>query len=294
MTNKEEKEQQVLSRLVRWAEKQEAIRAMLLTSSRTNPHAELDSFSDYDVILVVKDIQPFLKDESWLEDFGKVLVMYRDPVKSEYGFEKFGRVTHYQNYTKIDYAVWPVGLMKKVIKMPELPDYLDDGYKVLVDKDNLTKGMKPPTYTAFIPKPPTGKEYREIIDNFFNETAYVAKTLRRDNIFAVKLNLDNGMKIEYLRTMLEWLMEIENGWTLKTGAYGKGLKKRIRPQLWAELESTYVGAGKEENWEALFKTIELFRKVATEVGNHLGYTYPIDMDRRVVKYLQNVRNNNTI
>jgi hypothetical protein len=41
----------------------------------------------------------------------------------------------------------------------------------------------------------------------------------------------------------------------------------------------------EENWEAMFKTITLFRKVAIEVGTHLGYTYPHPMDREVVAYL---------
>src|SRR4030042_3415277 len=100
--------------------------------------------------------------------------------------------------------------------------------------------MQPPTYQAFIPKPPTETEYLEINDNFYNEVMYVAKSIRRDNIFAIKLNMDHWMKQVYLRTMLEWLMEIEHGWNVKTGAFGKGLKKLVRPELWEELETTYV------------------------------------------------------
>jgi aminoglycoside 6-adenylyltransferase len=282
-------EKAVIKKITEWAESKPDIRAVLLTSSRANPNATLDEFSDYDVIFVTEDINPYLEDEKWLGDLGKVLMIYRDPIRFEYGFERFTRVTYYWDYLRIDYTAWPIGLLQHIASITELPSYLDDGYKILLDKDNLAKGMKPPTYLAFMPKPPMEKEYLEIIDNFYNEAMYVAKSIRRDNIFAIKLNMDHWMKQVYLRTMLEWLMEIENGWNVKTSAFGKGLKKLIKPKLWAELESTYVGAGKEENWEALFKTINLFRKIVDEVGKSLHYAFPADMDCRVMEYLQKVK-----
>ena len=97
------------------------------------------------------------------------------------------------------------------------------------------------------------------------------------------------MKFGCLRQMLEWRMGIENGWSVKPGAYGKGLKGRVEPGIWAELEATYVGAGTDENWETLFRTIDLFRKVAREVGDRLGYGYPGEMDQQVVAYLESIR-----
>ena len=45
----------------------------------------------------------------------------------------------------------------------------------------------------------------------------------------------------------------------------------------------------DSNWEAMFRTIALFRKVATGVGARLGFAYPSDLDRRAVDYLQKVR-----
>ena len=50
-------EQAIIHRLVQWGERQELVRAMLLTSSRTNPVAPVDALSDYDIIVVVTDIQ---------------------------------------------------------------------------------------------------------------------------------------------------------------------------------------------------------------------------------------------
>jgi len=66
--------------------------------------------------------------------------------------------------------------------------------------------------------------------------------------------------------------------------------KWLRSDLWTELENTYTGAGLEENWQAMFKTIALMHKTATEVGGHLGFTYPQDMDRRTGAYLLKVKN----
>jgi hypothetical protein len=59
--------------------------------------------------------------------------------------------------------------------------------------------------------------------------------------------------------------------------------------IWEELESTYAGAGTADNWEALFRTMALFRRVATEVADDLGHVYPLDLDRRVTAYVREIR-----
>jgi len=261
---------------------------MLLTSTRTKPGATVDAFSDYDIIIAVTDVRRYLENEGWLEDFGEVLVVYRDPVSYEYGFERFIRVCNYQDGTKVDYTVWPVGLLQHVAGEPELPDYLDVGYTVLLDKDSLTDRLRPPTYMAHVPTAPTEREYQFLVEEFFNITIYVAKHICRGDLMPLKYCLDQVAKQEKLRRMLEWRIEVDHNWSLKPGAYGKGLKKHLTPETWTELESTYVGAREEENWEALFATIALFRRIAVEVADSLGFTYPEGLDQRVVKYLRDI------
>ena len=283
-------EDEIIHRLVHWAEGQASIRAMLLTSSRAVPNALLDAFSDYDIVLVVTEVRPFYADDSWLEDFGKVLVVYRNPLRLEYGLEQFGRVTLYEDGTKIDYTVLSVAWLRRILEDSKLPDELDAGYAVLLDKDQLTGRLKSPTYTAYIPNPPTQAEYQSAIEEFWSEAPYVAKNLWRDELIFAKYNLEYVMKFEKLGHMLVWRMEIDHDWSVKPGVYGRGLKKRLNSEIWSELETTFVGAGTDENWQALFNTIELFRKVAIEVGDHLGYAYPFDLDQRVLKYLWKVKN----
>ena len=129
-----------------------------------------------------------------------------------------------------------------------------------------------------------------VVEVFFLDATYVAKLLWRDDMMAAKHLLDYCMKQEHLRPMLEWRVEIDHQWSVKPGPYGRRLKHWLRADLWAELENTYTGAELEVNWEALFRTIALFRKVAIEVGERLGYIYPDDLDRRAVVYLQKVKN----
>jgi aminoglycoside 6-adenylyltransferase len=283
------REDPLIQRLMQWGEDQEAVRAMLLTSSRANPNADVDLFSDYDVILVVVDILPYFKERSWLEDFGEVLVIYRDPVRSMYGFERSALITQYEDGAKIDFTLWPIHLLQRIIEDRELPPNLDIGYEVLLDKDGVARGLRPPTYSAYIPSPPSEEEYQELIEVFFHEATYVAKNLWRGDLMAAKYNLDHVMKLKKLGRMLEWRIEVDHDWSLMMKNYGRGLRKILDDKTWFELENTYAGPDHEKNWEALLNTITLFRRIAKEVGHRLGYIYLNDLDQRMMDYLHRVR-----
>lgn len=280
----------MISQLVEWAENQAPVRAMLLTSTRAIPNAPVDAFSDYDVILVTADIHPFYVDRSWLEDFGRVLVGYWDPIYREpdYHCDVFGNVIQYEDGLKIDFTLWPIELLGRIAAASELPAELDAGYKVLLDKDGLTEGLPSPTYTAYIPKPPGNERFQTLVNDFFSDAPYVAKCLWRDELLPAKWCLDFDMKHVHLRPMLEWRVQLHHGWSVKIGALGKGLKRHLPAYIWRQLENSYTGAGIEENWEALFNTMALFRQVAAEVAEGLGYKYPHELDRRVTEECRRV------
>lgn len=283
----------MIHRLVAWGEQRPDVRAMLLTSTRAIPGANLDAWSDYDVILVVGDIQPFDAARGWLDDFGEVLVAYWDPVRCdpETGIPEGGNVTQYADTSglKIDFTLWPVERMQRIVTAPVLERELDAGYRVLLDKDRLSANLPAPTYRAYVPQRPDEATYQLLINDFFVGVPCVAKYLLRDELLPAKWVLDYDMRDTYLRPMLEWRMACEHDWAVPTGALGKGLKKRLPPDIWTELEATYAGAGLEENWESLFRMIAFYRRIAREVGVHLGYAYPEDLDRRVTGHAHRMR-----
>jgi aminoglycoside 6-adenylyltransferase len=243
---------------------------------------------------VVEDIRPFFEDRSWLDDFGRVLVAYWDGIEPEpdHGVEQTGNVVHYDDGLKIDFRLWPVALLRRISDAPAPPDELDAGYAVLLDKDRLAADLRPPTYMAYVPDRPDEEAYLTWVNDFFSDAPYVAKFLWRDEMLPAKWVLDQDMKHKYLRRMLEWSIERDRGWSEPTDWLGKGLKKRLPADIWEALEATYAGAGVEENWEALFRTLALFRRVAVEVTEDLGYAYPHDLDRRVTGYVRNIRDLN--
>lgn len=282
--------QAIERRLIAWAEQRDFVRAMLITSTRADPAAAVDAYSDYDIVLVVADVRAMHINRNWLADFGPVMVSYWDPVflNPTFGLEQTGNVTYYMSGLHIDFSLWPIELMRRIAAAPTLPDDLDVGYRVLLDKDGLTDGLRPPTHTAYIPKPPTESAFQQMIEDFLSDAPYVAKCLLRDELLPAKWCLDYDMKHVFLRPMLEWHMECDHGWQVPLGVLGKGLKRRLRPDLWRELESTYASGDIESQWPALFRTLALFRRAGVDVANCLGFTYPSDKDAAMLALVQHM------
>jgi len=124
------KNNKIIQSLIEWCQGRKDVRALLLTSLRTNPQAPVDLFSDNDVILAVTDIQPYFQDRSWMEAFGRVLVLYRDPIRLDHGLERFAYIIQYEDGTKIDFTLWPAELLRQIAGETELRPELDNGYAV--------------------------------------------------------------------------------------------------------------------------------------------------------------------
>jgi aminoglycoside 6-adenylyltransferase len=261
---------------------------MILTSSRARGDETVDALSDYDVIVAVTDADAFARDTDWARACGAPLARWGDE-HEVLGLTTFFRGVVYEDGVKIDWTIWPDELLERVAAAEPLPEDLDVGYRVLLDKDGRTSGWKPATYRAHIPAKPSAAEYGALVEEFWWSSTYAAKSLWRDELVIARFALDIDMKLGVLRKFLEWRIQLDHDWSVRPGAYGRGLKRALPPDLWSELERTYVGPGLEENWEALFRTNALFRRVAIDVGDALGYDYPRDVDDRMTALLQEVR-----
>jgi aminoglycoside 6-adenylyltransferase len=281
-------EAQVLAKLVAWGEADEGIRALILTSSRARRDETVDQLSDYDVIVAVRDPVAFARDDSLARALGRPLVRWGDQG------EVLGVTMHflgvvYDDAVKVDFTLWPVELLERVAASPVLPDDLDVGYRVLLDKDGPTSRWQEPTYRAHIPAKPKRAEYDAQVEEFWWSTTYAAKGLWRGEVVFVKFVLDFDSKLGPLRRFLEWRIELDHEWRLRPGAFGRGLERLLPTDLRDELAGTYVGSEVADNWDALFRTTALFRRVATEVGDAFGYRYPQEIDDAVTAQLRAVR-----
>jgi aminoglycoside 6-adenylyltransferase len=274
----------ILDWLIGWATELPTIRAVIMSSSRTRPDGPLDVLSDYDIILALTNPEDFATVEDWQADYGPPMVRWGDQ-NELLGLTTYFRGVVYQDYIKIDWTIWPDALLERIGEQPTLPEELDEGYRVLLDKDGRTARWQPPTHRAFIPTRPTESEYRALVEEYWWGATYAAKSLWRDEIVFAKWILDQDMKTVAMRRMLEWRIEIDHDWGVRPGVLGRGLKRYLPTDIYEELIRTYVGPEIEETWSALFRLNALFRRVAIEVGQSLGYAYPQEVEDRVTAFL---------
>jgi aminoglycoside 6-adenylyltransferase len=169
------------------------------------------------------------------------------------------------------------------------PDAYDDGYRVLLDKDNLTAELIPPTYSLYRVKKPSRDEYDTLVHEFWWDATYVAKYLWRDEFPFAASMLGQAVRDEYLHTVIEWFIGLEHDWSVNTGVRGRKFKRYLDPQTWEEFTGTFAGADIEENWNAFFNAVVLFRKLARTVGENLGYEYPEGLDKEMSEYYSRIR-----
>ncbi|RAP73695.1 aminoglycoside 6-adenylyltransferase [Paenibacillus montanisoli] len=276
--------EEMLGALLPWAERNSMIRAVLMTSSRTNPEATVDLLSDYDIELVVTDVAPFRGSDAWITQFGTIMTEYREDEE-----DSITRLVLFEDGVRIDFAVYLVKQLQAVIELPLLPEELDIGYRVLLDKDGITSGLKQPRHNGFVTEKPSREAYNTAVKEFWWDITYVAKSLWRDELYFAKYMLDSVIRFQMFMPIIEWHIGANNNWTVNPGKNGRWFKRYLDDQTWAELEQTYAGADLEENWQAMYAMTALFRKLAVDVGGKLGFDYPHALDQRVTSYMRKIQ-----
>src|SRR6185437_3936303 len=240
----------VIDRILAWAEREEAVRVVALTSTRARPEGPPDELSDYDGVLALTDIACFDPAAAYAAPAAR----WAD--ESEvHGAKSFFRGVVYEDGTKIDWSLWPAHAPELVAKHG-LTDDLDMGYRVLLDRDGTTARWAQPTRTAHIPLRPTEAEYVALVEEFWWSATYVAKARVRGEHFFARFILGMDMTYGVLRRMLEWSIETDRGWSWSPGAYGRGIERELPQDVADALEIAH------DSFEA---TVELFRKVARDV-----------------------------
>jgi len=271
-----------------WAMKTENVRAAILTSTRANPRAPVDELSDYDIELYVLDLGPFLEGDDWMEVFGEVFV--RDPYKPMLYDEgiRVWRLAMFRDAPRVDFNIQLVSVIEDdVAKYGGYQNGM--GYAVLVDKDGLTRGAIEPTYDDYNTTKPTREEFEKLTNHFWWDITYVAKYLRRDELYFAKWMLDGVLHHDYLMMLLAWYVGMRSNWTTNPGARGRWLKKLLDQATWRDVESTFAGADLEDNWRAMFRMAEVFGRLGAETGQEMGYEYPRQVERDVMAWLSRVR-----
>ncbi|SEO94440.1 aminoglycoside 6-adenylyltransferase [Flavobacterium sp. CF108] len=278
-----------LNAIINWAENNKDVRAVLLTSSLVNPLAPVDDFSDLDIEFVFANNSDYISSNSWIHIFGNPIAMIEED-ENYFEHKHAMKMVLYDDNVKVDFKLFSKDKFLEEIKLKELPEDWDIGYKVIVDKDKITQEMQQPAFQVSIIIKPSKEEFQSILNDFWWDTTYVAKCLARDEIFYAKFMSETNIRTDYLIPLIEWHIASEHNWAITTNKYGRLFKKYLNPEMWLKTEQTFSGSNIDDNWNALFSMADLVSEVGTKLSKKLNYEYPEKLEKDIRKYLIQTKN----
>ena len=271
--------------LVEWAEREPGVGAMLLIGSRASPQGARDAYSDHDVVLFLEPGNRLAARDDWIARFGRPLIVFRETTEHR-GEPVPTRLVQYRGGHRIDFTLSRMELLRRIAEQEILPDWLAAGYRVLLDRDGVADRLPPPSALAYVPRPPSEPEYHGVVNEFWWESLYVAKYVRRGELLPARYSLESVLRYRCLVPMLEWYVQIDRRWEQSVGVRGSGLRWLLAPEEREILDATYAGDTLRSHEHALDAMIDLFVRGARAVGRDLGYVYPAAADRETRELLE--------
>ena len=277
-------EKEMLDLILNVAENDDSIRAVIMNGSRVNPHAKKDPFQDFDIVYLVREVEPYRRNKEFISQYGEMMILQTPEDMVDPPPEKDGHYTYLMQFldgNRIDLSFDSLENINACIA--------DSLTVVLLDKDHLIPDLPPPNDRDYLPKPPNSKLFDDCCNEFWWVSTYVAKGLWRDELTYSKQTLDLYVR-EQLMKMLVWYFGVQTDFQKSPGKMGKYFKECLEPEIWMQLESTYADAQPEHIWDSLFVMGDLFRYTAQYVAKHFGFNYPEQDDKNVSNYLRHIRN----
>jgi aminoglycoside 6-adenylyltransferase len=276
-------EKEMLDLILKVAQYDDNIRAVIMNGSRVNPNVPKDPFQDFDIVYFVREVEPYRKNLSFIEQFGELMILQTPEDMGDPPPENDGHYAYLMQFldgNRIDLSFYALE------KIPALTT--DSLTVVLLDKDDVIPELLPPDDRDYLPQPPTARQFDDCCNEFWWVNPYVAKGLWRDELPYTKHILDVYVR-EQLMKMLVWYVGVQTDFKKSPGKMGKHLRQHLDPDLWSLLESTYASSSAEQIWESLFAMGNLFRRTAHCVADHFGFHYPEQDDKNVTNYLRHIR-----
>jgi len=284
MVAREEKLKQIIS----WAENNPDIRTVLLTSSLVNPYAPVDDFSDLDIELVFENMKDYETDRKWIDLFGEPISMLEED-ETYFGGKHAMKMVLYADHVKVDFKLYQKSEFEKEVQGEVLPEDWDVGYKVLIDKDHLIEHMKSPTYQSVMIKKPTEQKFRHLMNDFWWDTTYVVKCLKREDLFYAQF-MFGEIRTDYLVPLIEWYIAGQHNWeNITTNKHGRLFRKYLPVELWTRVKATFAASSIEENWRALYATADLVHELGTVLTEKLKFEYPQKLENDIRKYIDEIK-----
>jgi len=272
----------ILKKIIAWAESERSIRAVILEGSRGTADP-VDVESDYDINVFSDQTAEFLLDHQWLNFFDEVLIYQKESFVYE-GVIIPSRLVYFENIPRIDFSFWPIRTLSRM-NSQRMPQSYKNGYRVLMDKDGITRHLPDPSGKGYLLRKPGMDEFSETVYNFWFEMMSIMKYIRRGSIWYAKTIADGPVK-QLLFTMILWNEGCECGWNRNDiHLDGKNLEEKMNDQILKRLSLCYSTFRKDETQKSVRETIRFFKSLSVKVARVLHFSLPSKKIDRIEKII---------
>jgi aminoglycoside 6-adenylyltransferase len=278
--------EQLLERFVAWAQTQPDIRAAIILGSRARTERPADEWSDLDLWIITTDPDRLLSQTDWLEHLGTPWLTFLEPTATGGGTER--RVL-FEGGLDVDFVPTPVELVQRFAAEgwpPDIAGVIRRGAHFVLDKDRLAASLELAPGDPPAPRPPTEDQFLNLVNDFWYHAVWVAKKLRRGELWTAKTGCDSYMK-RLVLAMIEWHARAVSGWSSDTWHGGRFLEQWADPNAIAGLRVAFAHYDEADVRRALFATVDLFRWLAAETAARLSYPYPAAAEEHVTNLVRN-------
>lgn len=269
----------ILERFETWAIGESTVRAVLIVGSQARPLVPADAGSDLDLVVFSSDPEGLLSSEEWVRRFGPVELTFVEPSAVGGGRER--RVL-YSEGRDVDFSVFPAQAVELLPQIPEALEVLRRGFRILLDKDgNLARATRAaPSAETAADAPPTAKDFRQCVDDFWYHVLWAAKKLRRGELWTAKSACDGHLK-RLLLQMVAWRTRFETGGRADTWHDGRFIDQWAPRDFLERLPETFARYESADIARALDRTGRLFSETARRVASAARLGYPAETEKHV-------------
>ena len=274
---------QLIERIAAWARGRPDLRAVLVLGSRARSDHPADPWSDLDVVLVTTDPDVYLAGVDWLEALGTVWITFLEPTAVGGQLER--RVL-FAGGLDVDFSIVPyrdVDMMERQGLPPEVAAVFRRGVRILLDRDGFALRLAAAArlQAAAVPGP-SQADFDQLCHDFWYHAVWVARKLRRGEIWTALMCCDGYMKRRLL-TLVEWHARAGRGPQWDTWHAGRFLERWADPRVLQGLRGAFAHYDAGDVRRALVATMDLFRWAAAETAGLLGLHYPAEADARATQ-----------
>src|SRR5919199_2830326 len=168
----------LLEQIRAWADARSDIRAVVMTGSTVRTDGSADSTSDLDIELFTTTPELYAS-TTWTSEIRPVWVQLCFEPDDELDYRN--RLTIFEGGQKVDFRVASIAAMERMVSSGVLDEVYERGYRVLLDKDGITDGLRPPALPA--QALPSEAEYQAAIEEFWFEAWHIPKYAARDDLW---------------------------------------------------------------------------------------------------------------